>query len=153
MSKRRYDDKFRASAVVMLEAAGYPDKVGALARVSKATGAPPSTLSGWFKRSSNPPPSDIRDEKELDLVQALKDELTAIFPAMAGVREDASYRELAISAAIMIDKLQLLKGGPTDRTEHIHTDDISDQILADIARESSQYVTSKSNGVYHGPQR
>lgn len=40
----KYDDEFRASAVLMLEAAGYPDTEGALARVSELLGVPARIL-------------------------------------------------------------------------------------------------------------
>lgn len=114
MAKRaRYDDKFRASAVLMLEAAGYPDKKGSLSHVSSQIGVPISTLNGWFTGAHNPPPSDIRDEKRIDLLEAIQAELSAIFPAMAERREDASYRELVTAAGILIDKRQLLTGKPT----------------------------------------
>lgn len=60
MAKRkRYDDKFRASAVVMLEAAGYPGKLGALATTAKHIGVPERTLSRWFNGEQNEPPTDM----------------------------------------------------------------------------------------------
>jgi hypothetical protein len=117
-NRRRYDDKFRASAVVMLEAAGYPDRDGALANTSRRLKVPHNTLRNWFHAKRNPPPSELRREKKLDLVQAIKDELIDLFPDMANARQDASYRDMATAAGILIDKLQLLTGEPTERTEH-----------------------------------
>jgi len=111
--RRRYDDKFRASAVVMLEAAGYPDKKGALEQTAKACKAPESTLRGWYSEAHNPPPAKLRAEKRLELTDLLKNELGSIFKAMPNARPDASYRDLGTVAAIFIDKLQLLEGKPT----------------------------------------
>ena len=69
--RRQYDDKFRASAVVMLEAAGYPNKDGALATTAKHLGVPHNTLRNWFHGVHNPPPSDVRHEKRQDLAEML----------------------------------------------------------------------------------
>ncbi len=119
MTKRRYNDEFRTSAVLMLEAAGYPGKEGSLAQVSKHVSVPRSTLQGWFNGTRNPPPPDMRHEKRIDLLSAIQTELAYIFPAMADRRQDASYRELVTAAGILIDKLQLLSGKPTWRGEII----------------------------------
>lgn len=117
--RRRYDDEFRATAVLMLEAAGYPEREGALSQVAGQMGMARSTLRSWFTGAHNPPPAKIRHEKRLDLVSAIQNELGAIFPAMADRREGASYRELVTAAGILIDKLQLLNGKPTWRGEII----------------------------------
>lgn len=103
----------------MLESAGYPDKDGSLAQVCKHLKVPRSTLQGWFSGAHNPPPPDIRHEKRFDLLEAIQTELSYIFPAMADRRQDASYRELATAAGILIDKAQLLSGKPTWRGEII----------------------------------
>ena len=108
-----HNDEFRASAVLMLEAAGYPDRKGALSQVSGRLGVPLSTLRGWFNGQHNPPPAKLRNEKRIDLLEAIRDELAEIFPAMAERRIDASYRELVTAAGILIDKQQLLTGKPT----------------------------------------
>jgi hypothetical protein len=119
MSKRkRYDDKFRAGAVVMLQAQGYPDTKGALTKVANHLHVPAMTISRWFRAAQNPPPHDLVTEKELDLVALLKTELTQIFTAFPTARPDASFKDLATAAGIMIDKLQLLENKPTERVDH-----------------------------------
>ena len=120
MSKRRrYDDKFRASAVVMLEAAGYPDKDGALARVARELKVPESTLHGWAN-NRNTPPSQMRTIKRVELNTVIREEIYSALEAAQNVRQDASYRDLITGAAILIDKLQLLEGQPTWRIEVIN---------------------------------
>ena len=129
MAKRkRYDDKFRASAVVMLEAAGYPDKAGALASTAKHLGVPHNTLRNWFHGVHNPAPSDIRQEKRGELSDLLRNEIDAALGAMDGARPDASYRDLGTVTGILIDKLQLITGKPTERNE------INDTSLTDEQR-------------------
>jgi len=117
MARKRYDDKFRASAVVMLEAAGWPNEKGALARVSRHLGVPSPTLSRWAREKNNPAPNEVVTEKKGDLVALLKAEAEAIFGDMPNARKDASYRDLAVALGIVLDKHQLLSGGPTGRTE------------------------------------
>ena len=117
MTRRRYDDKFRALAVLMLEAAGYPNQRGALEAVSRRLQMPRTTLRQWFDGSHNPPPAQVRHEKQIDLVQAIKDELQDILPEFAKARGDASYKDLVTAFAILVDKLQLLAGEPTENVQ------------------------------------
>ena len=111
--RRRYDDKYRASAVVMLEAAGYPDREGALSHTANHLGIPINTLKGWFTANRNPPPAELRNKKKVELKDLLRNELDHIFNAMPSARPDASYRDLGTVAGILFDKLQLLDGKPT----------------------------------------
>lgn len=119
MKRRRYDDDFRAAAVLMLEAAGYPDREGALSQVAGRLNLSRSTLRSWFTGEHNPPPVNIHHEKRFDLIQAIRDELASIFPALGGKRDEATYRELVTAVGILTDKLQLLTGQPTWRGEII----------------------------------
>lgn len=131
--RRQYDDKFRASAVVMLEGAGYPDKEGALTRTAKHLGVPAMTLSRWFKAKNNPPPTELVTEKRLELIDLVKNELDAIFRAMPAVRGEASYRDLGTVAGILADKKQLLEGKATERIEHEHSGLTDEQRASRIA--------------------
>lgn len=99
--------------MLMLEAAGYPDREGALSQVAGHLSVPLSTVRGWFLGTRNPPPAELRNEKRIDFLEAIREELEGIFPAMKEKRIDASYRELATAAGIMLDKHQLLSGRPT----------------------------------------
>lgn len=118
--RKRYTDDFRASTVLMLEAAGYPDTKGALSRVSVQVGAPISTISRWFHGVKNPPPPELANEKRIDLVAAIKNEVYEILGEMPSARSEADYRALATALGIMVDKLQLLSGKPTERSENTH---------------------------------
>lgn len=123
MSKRkRYTDDFRASAVLMLEAAGYPEQRGALTSVAERVRVPARTLSRWFNKEQNPAPDNLVTEKKFDLIQAIRDEIQHAIGDMPEARPDASYRDLTTSVAILIDKLQLLEGKPTERTEVLDPD-------------------------------
>lgn len=101
----------------MLEAAGYPDKKGALMEVSAHLKVPHPTLSRWFRQKNNPPPNELVHEKRAELKDMLAIEIEAIFGAMPSVRPDATYRDLGTVAGILIDKKQLLEGKATERKE------------------------------------
>lgn len=122
MGRKIYTDKFRASAVVMLEAAGYAgdrqkNKPGALKQVSKHLSVPERTLSRWFRAENNPPPDILVTEKKGDLVAMIDEELEGIFGEMPTARPDASYRDMGTVAGILIDKKQLLTGEPTENND------------------------------------
>src|SRR5574341_1314908 len=101
----------------MLESQGWPEQKGALTRTAQYLGIPATTLRRWSTGESNPPPDRIVAEKKLDLAAAIRDELTAIFGELPSARPDADYRALVTAVGILIDKLQLLTGGATERTE------------------------------------
>lgn len=111
--RKRYTDEFRASAVLMLQGAGYPDTVGSLAAVSARVGVAGTTLRRWFTKEQNPPPDKIVAIKKEDLADLILKEAHAILKDMPDARQDASYREMATAFGIMVDKLQLLTGEAT----------------------------------------
>jgi transposase-like protein len=146
MAKRkRYDDKFRASAVLMLEAAGYPDKPGALTSVAANLKMPHQTLSRWARETQNPAPPELVQEKRFDLIEALRSEVQAALGEMKNARPEADYRALTTAVGIMVDKLQLLEGKPTERTEHTVTDarDIIERRLAGIRKQYGDAGSSR----------
>lgn len=117
-ARRRYDDKFRANAVIMLEAAGYPTRDGALSQVSQNLGVPATTLHGWAREKHNPVPADVRTEKKGEIADLLRAEIQAALGAAENARPDANYRDLMTGIGIMVDKLQLLNNEPTENVNN-----------------------------------
>lgn len=113
-----YDDKLRASLVATLQAAGYPDKKGALTEVAKHAGVPARTLSRWYNGEQNPPPDQLVTEKRHELKDLLDTEIRALFAEMPKARPDASYRDMGTVAGILMDKQLLLDGKATERLDH-----------------------------------
>lgn len=116
----RYTDEFRANSVIMLQASGYPDRPGALVETAKYLKIPHATLSRWYNGKRNAPPSEMVQIKKQDLVKLLLGEVGAALVEMGSARPSADYKELATAIGIMVDKMQLLDGEPTARTEVIH---------------------------------
>jgi transposase-like protein len=109
-----YDDKFRASAVVMLKSQGYPAIKGSLTFVARHLAVPARTLSRWFNGENNPPPDNVVSEKTFDMRAAIQAELEAIVKEMPSARPEASYSQLGTVWGILFDKQRLLDGLPTE---------------------------------------
>lgn len=132
----------------MLEAAGYPNVVGSLSRVSRETGVPARTLSRWFNGEQNPPPDRMVNNKRFDVVQALKDEVASALNEMNTARSEASYRDLGVVVGILLDKQLLLEGKPTQRIENIATllDELPEDEYAAIVEEARRVIASTGSG-------
>jgi len=111
--RRAYSDDFRADCVLMLEAAGYPDREGALTAVANKVGVPARTISRWFNKEQNPPPDRVVNEKKGILVDQLENLAYKLVDVMGGAVDDAPLRELATTFGIVVDKWQLLSNKPT----------------------------------------
>lgn len=126
MTKRnpQYTDEFRTSAVLMLEAAGYPSVLGALNRVSNHLGIPRQTLQRWARGTRNPPPPEMVTLTRRDIVDLLDD---IIYGSAGEVKaridngelDSVTLPQLMTVSAIAIDKKQLLTNAPTANVNHI----------------------------------
>lgn len=118
---RVYDDAFRATALLFLEAAGGKDDANAISRAAKSLGIPRSTLVSWAN-GKRQPPTKVREGKALDLGEALRNELDMALQAMGSKRCEASYKELGIVVGILADKMVLLSGDATETIRLIMDD-------------------------------
>lgn len=143
---KRYTDDFRADAVLWLEAAGYPDTEGALARVSRELGVPHQTLGRWYRSEQNPPPHEIVQEKKRDFLEQL-----ARIKGLAAIKieeriEEYDPRDLTGLLKISAELEQLLMGKPTHRTEHLSN--VLEQMPQDeyeaIVKEAEEVISSSS---------
>jgi transposase-like protein len=120
--RKRYTDEFRASAVLMLEAAGYPNTEGALSRVAMHLNVPARTLSRWFNGEQNPPPDQSVTIKRRDLREMLQDILYGFSAEVlrridANELEDVPLNQIMQGLGISFDKNQLLHNKPTEIIE------------------------------------
>lgn len=114
--RRRYDDEFRAGAVAMMHAAGYPGTPGALTKVGNQLHVPERTLSRWFNGENNPPPDKLVNIKKGDMADALEEVAWKLLDSMADADAiaDAPLQQRATAYGIAIDKMRLLRGLPTE---------------------------------------
>lgn len=108
----RYTDAERAEHVVLLEAAGYPSRKGALWQYSKLSGVPHATLSRWFRQKSNPPPLEIVQNKKSDMKAALRALIFDFVDQAHDAAKDAPLDSLTRGIGIAVDKLLLLEDKP-----------------------------------------
>ena len=139
-----FTDDGRADAVALLHLRGWPDNIGALTAVAKHLNIWPNTLRRWATGESNPPPNKIVIKKKSDIKQALLELLgLAVFYAKSEVSE-ATFRELSTSIGILTDKILLLSGEPTQRTELEHTHHVTENVdrseYDDIIREAESII-------------
>lgn len=114
MAYKRYDDELRANCVLMLEAAGWPDKLGASTKVARATGVNRRTLERWARRQFAPPPQKLIKAQRQPMADILEDLLYKMAGHMDDAVQDAPLHHLATAYGIAFDKLRLLRGESTD---------------------------------------
>jgi transposase-like protein len=127
---KKYSDKQKAAAILMVEAAGYPDTLGAIDRVSKEQKIPQRTLYRWVTQgvhSSDPEAAasmaETMEETRQELVELIENTVRKALKSMAeaDVRDGATYRDFAWAAAVLIDKLQVLNGQPSQHIQQAIT--------------------------------
>jgi transposase-like protein len=127
MAQQGYSNEFKAEALARLKAEGWPDKEGAILKVSKQMGVPHQTLSRWTRGMVKDMPSSKEvSEAEEALADKVESELDMILKQMGLTRATASYKDLNISFGIMVDKLMVLRGKPNKRTAHEETVTVDD---------------------------
>lgn len=116
MTKRqpKYTDKFRASAVVMLMAAGWPEVKGAQSKVANHLGVPRQTLVKWARKEQNPPPPQLVQEKKRNMIELLEEMRYLLLDEAREAIPDAPLNHLLTGYGILTDKQRLLTGESTD---------------------------------------
>ena len=113
-TKKQYSDEDKASALAALDANG-----GNASKTARQLGIPRITLLDWSKnRGVSDDMSELRQVKKVELAEKLEEIAHKLADAIPGKINDATLQQTATSLAIAVDKLQLLKGEPTERTEH-----------------------------------
>lgn len=115
----KYSDEYRAAAIALLTAEGYPADGRALRRVHGQLALPrPNirTLRYWFNREHRPAPDKVIAAKKEDL-SALFEEAATKYVKHAlrtDVLENESGKNALTGAAIAVDKMRLLRDLPTE---------------------------------------
>ena len=143
----RYSDEYRASAVIMLQAAGYPERRGALMETANHLGVSHSLIRRWYQHAQNPPPSKMVQIKNEDIVRMLKEQLQRAVQEAPNALPDAPYFDIMRSIGILIDKLQLLEGEATERLViQLSDSDRSEQIATILNSAREREVRQSANG-------
>ena len=114
MARKTYTDDERANALAVLKAEG-----GNVSRTSELTGVKRETISNW-SRAAQPdtPIGQSVTKKTADLATLMEAEIRCVLgEGLDLARALASYKDRVTAAAILTDKVQLLRGAATGRTE------------------------------------
>ena len=143
----RYDDKFRAGALVMLEAAGYPENEHKLTEVAHHLNVPYQTLRRWYKGESNPVAHEIVQQEKKDLAQRLEDTAHKLLDSICGNLDNGNIQQQSVSLGILIEKMQLLRNEPTERVAHELSDvERSERIAAILERSRQERARQLTSG-------
>ena len=141
--KNKFTDEEKASAVLMLEVAGYPNRKGALAQTERETGIHESTLRTWYNGTHGAPPANIYAKKKDDLRDKLQSAANKLVDHLIEISDMGDTRETATALGIVIDKLQLISGEPTENTnQHVVIEYVEDIVTeaATVADERYQAI-------------
>lgn len=118
MARKHYSDEQVAHALAVLTSNG-----GNLLKTSRATGVERATLRAWQAGELRQHKPDVVNEKREGKEQAISDKLET-FAHKAAERASGDEfvaelkgKDLLIAAGIAIEKVQLLRGRPTSRSE------------------------------------
>jgi transposase-like protein len=119
---RRYSDAERAEALAALDANG-----GNVSKTARDLGLPRKTLAEWADGHIHSDVAELRQEKKIDLAARLEQIARQLAEAMPEKMAAASLQQVATSMGIAIDKMQLLRGQPTNISD-IAIEQIADRI-------------------------
>jgi transposase len=117
--RRRYTDEDRANALAALAANG-----GSIALTARQLNIPPQTLRQWARGARHPEATQMSDEKKLPLADAFEALSRQLLDGITPEKiKRTGVKDLATSAGIAVDKMQLLRGEPTEITDERLSDD------------------------------
>ena len=118
----QYSDEEKAGALAELQAAGWPKRAGSMLQVARRLKVPESTLRSWARGEHGAPPANVRERKKGELAETLAGVAFALTERLMEIAKTGDVRETATALGIVIDKLQLLNGEPTQSVTHLILD-------------------------------
>jgi transposase-like protein len=137
MAKRRYTDEQRGNALAALAANG-----GYLRRTARQLKLPTETLRHWARQERHPEATEDGTLKKGQLADAFEAIAWKVLELLPGKLAQANAVQLATVAGVCIDKMHLLRGQPTQISQH----DLSR--LTDAELEAELAATQKALGQF-----
>ena len=114
MARRTYSEDVKAAALMTLDENG-----GNLLKTAKETGVPYATLHDWKEgRGINSAVSEVRYRKRGSLVERYEELLYKLLDKAEQDYKGASFRDIMGAIHIIHDKIETLKGRPTQIQGH-----------------------------------
>lgn len=127
-TKRKYTDKFKAGAIELLKAAGYPQRTSAAEEVARHLKMPVRTLKKWRfdgihygDRVAERGMEELQEQTRQELTDLFEMTIRSALEDMKLKQEDATYRDLAWAAAVFLDKVRLMNDKPTQNVQQAIT--------------------------------
>lgn len=136
-TRNKYTKNDRAKILVFALSSGYPHRKGSTIYTENKTGVNRRSLVNWYNDINHFTSVELIEKNMIDLEKLLETELQNVFDAMGNVRKDASYPNLITALGVISDKLIVIRGGVSDRTETINTKTWKD-IVEDARNESNK---------------
>jgi transposase-like protein len=108
MGKRRYSDEERGVALAALAANN-----GDVSKTARQLDIPYMTLANWAKGRCHPAVTEIGEQKKQEMGDLVEDTLRKVLEGIPEKVKEADLKDTTISAGILADKMQLLRGKPT----------------------------------------
>ena len=148
MAYRKIPDDEKAMWLLQMEVLGYPDNENGPYQITKQKNAPSAiTLRRWWKIKDSPSIDNLVKHKKRDFVEELKELLGLhIDAAKEAVKGHEDIRAIDTGIGIIVDKLQLLQGEPTDIKKVNVTDDRA-RIMARITENAGVFLADAIPGM------
>lgn len=117
MGRRRYSDSDKAAALAALDA-----NDGNTHKTAKQLNIPRTTLERWVEGRVSDDVPHLRQHKKRELHESLEELAYKLVAVMPEKIDEANLQQSAVALGVVIEKMQLLRGDPTERLEHTLTD-------------------------------
>lgn len=134
--KRRYSDEERANALAALAANN-----NCIRGTAAKLGIPFATLAKWANGTRHPEAIIDGHEKKLDMATALENVAWKLLDAIPDKIAKAPLNQTATAMGIAIDKARLLRGQPTQITQHDLAQLTDDELDRRIKEAEARLVT------------
>lgn len=111
--RRRYSDSDKAAALTVLDA-----NEGNLNKTAKQLDIPRTTLERWVEGRVSDDVPQLRQQTKKALANELEALAYKLIEAMPEKLEGANLQQASVALGIVVEKMQLLRGDPTERFEH-----------------------------------
>jgi hypothetical protein len=129
-NQRKYTDREKAAALAFLDF-----NAGNVKKSATALKIPERTLNEWANnRGVNEDVATSRDDKKEELSALIEQAVRDMIGASAGKLTGANFQQLWTGVGIAVDKMQLLKGEPTNITKELLADAERERIKGELRR-------------------
>jgi transposase-like protein len=148
-----YTDEQVANAIAMLRANG-----GNAKRTASQLGIPRTTIRAWAGRSHSVSarPKQVKtsivQNRSREIADSLEDLAAKAVGFADSKMETASYKDLLIGVGIAIEKVQLLRGGATSRTESLRIELVAGGSLRELGERSITDQIDRPKALESGAQ-